>query len=109
MRIKLENFNANILTFMRSAGYAAIDRSQDDEWNFARSLMGQNYPRFHCYLKQEGGNLLLNLHLDQKKPSYQGASAHSGEYEGEVVENEAERIRQIFKKSPGSNSGLKIF
>jgi len=35
--------------------------------------------------------------LDQKKPIYQGTPAHSGEYEGKVVEEETERIKQILK------------
>ena len=30
----------------------------------------------------------VSLHLDQKKPIYIGSPAHSGEYEGELVENE---------------------
>ncbi|MBI4059475.1 hypothetical protein HY406_00215 [Candidatus Giovannonibacteria bacterium] len=107
MRIKLENFDKNIAAFMQESGYMLIER-RGDEWNFARSLMGRDYPRLHCYAKEEGGALMLNLHLDQKRPSYEGASMHSGEYDGEVVETEAERIRQIFKKSPGS-TGHKIF
>ncbi|HBT81207.1 hypothetical protein A2757_01905 [Candidatus Giovannonibacteria bacterium RIFCSPHIGHO2_01_FULL_48_47] len=99
MKLKLENFRKNTLAFMRDCGYAPIERSAQGEWNFAKSLMGRDYPRFHCYVKEEGINLLVNLHLDQKKPSYAGSSAHSGEYEGEVVETEAERIRRLFQKS----------
>lgn len=96
MKIKLENFNANVLAFMRECGYFPLGQNSDGEWNFVKSLMGRDYPRFHCYIKQEGQNLMLNLHLDQKKPSYAGSSRHSGEYEGEVVETEVERIRQLF-------------
>ena len=40
----------------------------------------------------------INLHLDQKRPVYRGTSAHGGEYEGEVVEQEAARIISILKK-----------
>lgn len=108
MRIKLENFKENISAFMQECGYMLIER-RGEEWNFARSLAGRDYPRLHSYVKQEGDALMVNLHLDQKRPSYEGSSMHSGEYEGEVVENEAERIREIFKKSSGSNSGHKIF
>lgn len=96
MKIKLENFRNNILVFMRSCGYIFIERSPDDEWNFARSFSSGHYPRFHCYLKKEGSALMLNLHLDQKRPSYGGSSAHSGEYEGEIIDVEVQRIRQIF-------------
>ena len=98
MRIKLENFQRNVMEFVRACGYRPLEQNQNGELNCVRSLMGQDYPRFHCYLKQEGSNLLVNLHLDQKRPSYAGSSRHSGEYEGEVVENEAERIREIFIK-----------
>ena len=76
MKIKLENFGGNIMSFMRSCGYAFIDRSPDDEWNFARRTAGGDYPRFHCYLKKEQGVLIINLHLDQKRPSYQGSRGH---------------------------------
>ena len=40
---------------------------------------------------------MFNLHLDQKKPTYEGHVAHSGEYDGELVEEEAERIRRILE------------
>ncbi len=99
MKLKLENFRKNTLAFMRDCGYAPIERNAAGELNCVRPLMGRDYPRFHCYVKEDGTNLLLNLHLDQKKPSYAGSSAHSGEYEGEVVETEAARIRQLFQKS----------
>src|SRR3989338_10126679 len=39
----------------------------------------------------------LNLHLDQKKPSYAGAHAHNAEYEGELVEAEGKRLEGLIK------------
>lgn len=71
--------------------------------------MGRPYPRFHIYIaasdggeprpeesgREESGYWVFKLHLDQKKPSYSGSAAHSGEYEGPTVETEAERIKQI--------------
>ena len=96
MKIRLENFRKNVQGFARDAGYRPLSQTAEGELNCVRPLAGQDYPRFHCYIKEEGGALLINLHLDQKKPSYAGSSAHSGEYEGEVVENEAARIRNIF-------------
>ena len=98
MKIRLENFNKNIQNFIRDCGYQPISRTEKGELNCVRSLVGRDYPRFHCYIKQEGKDLVINLHLDQKKPSYAGASAHSGEYEGEIVEEEAMRIRAVFTK-----------
>lgn len=62
---------------------------------FIKRVGVAEYPHFHLYLQEEGENVILNLHLDQKKPSYEGASRHSGEYEGELVEKEMERIKNI--------------
>ena len=102
MKIFLKNFNENVLNFIRTCGYFSIAKNADGEWNCARSLAGRDYPRFHLYIKKEGDDLMVNLHLDQKKPSYAGASAHSGEYEGEVVEKEAKRIQEIYSKMRGN-------
>lgn len=99
MKIRIENFHGNILSFMRSVGYTFLNRSQDDEWNFVRRVEAGDYPRFHCYLKKEQNDLMINLHLDQKRPSYHGTSRHGGEYEGEVVNLEAERLRQSWLKT----------
>ncbi len=38
---------------------------------------------------------MLNLHLDQKKASYKGQKAHSAEYDGQVVENEINRLSSL--------------
>ena len=37
--------------------------------------------------------IVFDLHLDQKRPIYEGVTAHSGEYDGEVIEREAERVK----------------
>jgi len=37
----------------------------------------------------------IHLHLDQKRPSYKGTNAHGGEYDGEAIREEAERITLI--------------
>ena len=94
MQIRLENIKENAASFMRSCGYAFL-RAEAEEMSFARRLAGRDYPRFHVYTRAENGVLAVNLHLDQKKPSYEGANAHSGEYDGDLVEAEAERIRSF--------------
>lgn len=88
-------FSGNIYNLMRQAGYHPHETGEEKagESSFARRLSNSDYPRFHVYVSHETHE--LNLHLDQKKPSYEGATAHSGEYEGELVEKEAERIKQI--------------
>ena len=94
MQIRLENIKENATSFMRTCGYA-LERQTGRELSFIRRLRGYNYPRFHTYTYVEDGILVINLHLDQKKPSYEGTNAHSGEYDGALVEAEAERIRSF--------------
>lgn len=93
MRIKISNILIGADKLVKRCGYAEM-RNKDGEVSYVRRLRGYQYPRFHIYLEND----FINLHLDQKEPSYKGASAHSGEYDGEVVEKEAERIKQIIKK-----------
>lgn len=56
--------------------------------------MGRSgYPRFHAYVEGDAlKELRVNLHLDQKQPTYGDQTAHSGEYDGPVVEGEMARI-----------------
>jgi hypothetical protein len=45
----------------------------------------------------QGYNYIFSLHLDQKAPVYKGVGvhAHNGEYFGPVIDEEADRIKQI--------------
>ena len=89
-------FNDNIYTLMRKVGYHFHGENKEkSEYNFVRP--SRSYPRFHLYLKIGEGNLIFNLHLDQRRPIYKGTTAHSGEYDGEVVEKEVKRIKQILQ------------
>ncbi len=83
-------FQGNIYNLMRQAGYHPYETGES---SFIRRLGPDDYPRFHAYVSRETGE--INLHLDQKKPIYKGTTAHSGEYDGELVEKEAERIKKI--------------
>lgn len=73
---------------MRNIGYAPFRDS------YVRRIGRGAYPRFHIYVKEGENNIIINLHLDHKRPSYEGSIAHSGEYEGAIVEGEAERIKK---------------
>jgi len=88
-------FKENIYSLMRGVGYF-FQGEKDEELAFSRPARG--YPRFHIYLKKEGNDLILNLHLDQKKPSYKGTPAHSAEYKDTPVKEEKERIKEIIMK-----------
>lgn len=87
----------NIYNLMRKIGYYFQGKDEEkSEIRFVRPPRG--YPRFHLFLKIENDNLIFSLHLDQKRPIYKGVPAHCGEYEGKVVEEEAERIKQLLQK-----------
>ena len=119
MKFSVELKNENALNFLRRLGYAPEGADpKTGEWRFSRALRGARYPRFHVYLPparnathsvaggpvQTNQKAFLNLHLDQKQPSYQGSSAHSGEYDGTLVEAEAKRISSA-ASSPRSSFG----
>jgi len=80
-------------SLLRQAGYAYLmDRNTGQE-SYVRRLNRGFYPRFHLYLEDQGNQAILNLHLDQKQASYEGAHAHNAEYDGDLVEQEMARIK----------------
>lgn len=83
------------LHFMRRAGYGIITDRRRNVKSFVKRIHGDLYPRFHAYVEDRGQNWQINLHLDQRATVYEGVTAHAGEYDGEVVEREAERIKSI--------------
>jgi len=85
--------------FLKKAGYAYNVSNNNNDDSFIRCLSRNYYPRFHVYIERAGEDIILNLHLDQKKPSYQGSHAHNGEYEGDVIENEIERLKAFLSKN----------
>lgn len=115
MKIVIKNIQENPVTALRRAGYhferqpsqTRRQRPNTDEVSAARSFGAGGFPRFHAYAKLvgrdsakpaaagRGASLHINLHLDQKRPVYKGTSAHSGEYEGEILKQEAARIKSI--------------
>lgn len=82
---------------MRRCGYGRLVSRRNGQVSYARRLGGGQYPRFHVYIDEKDGGFQVNLHLDQKQPSYGKHTAHSGEYDGELVEREGERIRQMIE------------
>ena len=94
MTFSIVNTKETLNSLVRRLGYRPLGYTPKEELNCVRPL-GSDYPRFHLYIKKETGKYIFNLHLDQKRPSYEGATAHSGDYDGEVVREEADRIREI--------------
>jgi hypothetical protein len=87
--LKKSQLKENIIAFMRRSGYVPFHDS------YVRVLGSGGYPRFHVYVHDEEERYVLNMHLDQKRPSYGEETAHSGDYEGPVIEAEAERIEDF--------------
>ena len=76
-------------------GYAKIIDTRMGKTSFAKRIHRDFYPRFHVYIKIENDTVIFDLHLDQKRPIYEGVTAHSGEYDGDVVEREMARIKEL--------------
>jgi hypothetical protein len=89
INIQKKELKENLYSFMRKCGYAPFHES------YTRVLSSSGYPRFHLYINENDDQYILNLHLDQKRPSYGKETAHSGEYDGNVVEDEARRIEDL--------------
>lgn len=99
MKIHLPyDFEENLRIFMRRAGYAELVYSDSGKTSYTKRLSRDNYPRFHVYINEDKDlNKSIDLHLDQKKPSYAGSSAHSGEYDSDIVMQEGSRLQGLIK------------
>ncbi len=87
--------------WLRRAGYAYLPARGNEPASFARRLGREFYPRFPVYFTEAADTsgqtiVKFNLHLDQKRPGYEGYSRHNAEYEGERVEQEAARLSRLF-------------
>ena len=103
MNIKVENVKENPVNLLRGAGYA-FQRNEGDQMSFVRPLARSGYPRFHMYAKQEGQDLLISIHLDQKKETYGQGTRHHGEYKDEgALRMEVERIKPILNRPQEEN------
>jgi hypothetical protein len=94
MQLKIPKTKNNIIDLLRSAGYSYRGMNNGD-FGFIKRIGLNEYPHYHIYARVENNNVVMNLHLDQKKPSYEGSAAHGGEYDGELVEKEMERIKLL--------------
>lgn len=99
MKIKINKKDGlDVIKLVKRCGYAEFKDRQSNQTSFTHRLGPYFYPRFHIYIEKETAEeIILNLHLDQKRPSYPGCPAHSAEYEGEIIENEAIRIKNYIE------------
>ena len=79
---------------IRRCGYAEIS-NREGEISYTKRLGRDHYPRLHAYIEEYVIGFAINLHLDMKQASYEGFHAHSGEYEGPMLDKESERIKSI--------------
>jgi hypothetical protein len=99
LRIEKSKLAESPALFLRQAGYSYIINRQNGQESFVRRLTRDFYPRFHLYVAGEDDAIIFNLHLDQKRPIYRGAPhAHNAEYEGEAVEREIDRLKELILK-----------
>lgn len=83
---------------MRRVGYGEVVDRKFNTISYARRLGSGRYPRFHVYVDKIPDGVQINIHIDQKKASYKGHTAHSGEYEGPQLETELRRIQEEISK-----------
>ena len=98
MRIAITTTD-NATNFMRRAGYG-FQKEGGGEVAFVRRVGGGMFPRYHAYVVEGPGHITVNLHVDQRAPTYGRNSAHSGEYEGPLVADEAARLRALVTVAP---------
>lgn len=93
MKFLVKNSKYNILNLVRGIGY----HSHKDNKSFCRRLDTSEFPRFHIYIKKAGQDLEFSIHLDQKGVCYNNQTAHSGEYDSSILEEEKKRIKNLLK------------
>ncbi|OGZ53654.1 MAG: hypothetical protein A3B25_01240 [Candidatus Ryanbacteria bacterium RIFCSPLOWO2_01_FULL_48_26] len=105
MKFTISNTHYNLSDLARRISYKPIGHTEHGELNAVRPLSG-DYPRFHAYILEGKGGIEFSLHLDQKRPSYEGSTAHSGDYNSDLIQEEARRIQEVLasakpvKKNP---------
>jgi len=94
-KIPEKEIQENIIVFMKRAGYSCLGQT-DNGLSFVRCLNRERYPRFHIIIREDKGKqVVFDIHLDQKKTVYRNSKAHSADYNGFHLENEAQRIQQL--------------
>jgi hypothetical protein len=97
MQLEVKNIKENPVNALRRLGYS-FQRNEGDEMSFVRSLAAAGYPRFHMYVKMNGADMKINIHLDMKKETYGEDTRHHGEYENSgALAEEVRRLKMILE------------
>jgi len=92
----VDKYADNEKELMRKCGYFLFYNRKTKKYSYIRKLSNiQDFPRFHIFIERTDSHIKFDLHLDQKKTSYSGYKAHSGEKDSEVVMREIERIKNV--------------
>lgn len=95
MIIEIKNIQENPINMLRRWGYT-FQHKIADEISFIRVLGSSGYPRFHIYTKLKEADLILNIHLDQKKETYGESNRHQGEYADDgALKEEVRRLKSF--------------
>ena len=92
MKFLVNNNKYNILALTRFLGYHPHKNQ-----SFSRRLNSGQFPRFHIDLSQVAKGWEFSLHLDQKGAWYEEQVAHGGDYDGQILEDEKNRIISLLK------------
>ena len=83
----------NLTQSMRNCQYRYMHTTDNGEHSYSRVMYNnQPFPRFHMYVSETEQQFIFSLHLDQKKPVYEGQTAHSADYDEPAVAAEYQRI-----------------
>jgi hypothetical protein len=97
MQIEVKNVLGNPVNNLRRLGYA-FQRHEGDEMSFVRPMAAAGYPRFHMYVKMNGTDMLINIHLDMKKETYGDDTRHHGEYGNDgALKEEVRRLKALLE------------
>lgn len=97
MKFIVSSKNRSLDQTLRSWGYSPND-NRSAQPNYVRRIRaGQSWPRYHLYITAQADTLVCDLHVDQKPETrhYNAPHAHNGEYDGPLVEQEANRLQQL--------------
>jgi len=103
-----QSFNQSSDFLVRRCSYGLVRDYKASEISYSRRLGSGIYPRFHLYINSEKP-LVLSLHIDQKQASYEGQTAHSGDYDSDLVKQEAQRIYNTVIAAAASESSASDF
>ena len=98
MEITVANPRYNEAHIMRRSGYKPWRDPRSGGSSFIRRLGRSYYPRFHVKTRREANNLIIDLHLDARRPLHRKGVRSYEDEESRVVQAEAARIRGLLAR-----------